>query len=198
MDIRKMRYYVHVPGKVFTKLLELAQEQNGYVRAADARELGIDPKRLHDYWRRGQADHRGYGVYRLHIIPHNEFDEFMEATIWPDGRGVLCLETALDLHELCDVNPNRIDINVPKAYRTHRAIPPRYRLHHRDLEHEDVTQMAGIPIVTPARAIADAIEARLRPTLIEQAIDAALRQALITADTATHLQTIRNHLAHSR
>ncbi|HWK28677.1 MAG TPA: hypothetical protein VNS09_19090 [Solirubrobacter sp.] len=51
-------------------------------------------------------------------------------------------------------------------------MPARYRLHRRDLADEEVTWLQGVPIVTPARAIADGIELGLRPTLIDQAIDA--------------------------
>lgn len=180
-----------MPGRVFTDILDIAREQHGYVRAEDVRELGLNPKRLNDYWRRGQADRLGHGVYRLRLIPPGEWDEFMEAAMWPDGRGVLCHETALDLHELCDVNPNRIDVTVPKTYRTHRAAPDQLRLHGRDLDDLEVTVLNAIPIVTPARAIEDAIEIDLRPTLVDQALDTALRQALITTAAAKRLQALR-------
>lgn len=180
-----------MPGRVFTEILELAREQHGYVRADDLREVGIDPKRLHDYWRRGQADRVGHGVYRLRLIPPGEWDELMLATLWPAGRGVLSHEIALDVHELCDVSPGHIDVTVPKDYRTHRAVPAQYRLHHRDLSREDVTYQAGVPVVTPARAIRDGIDAGLRPALIEQAIDTARREAMITGATADRLDALR-------
>jgi predicted transcriptional regulator of viral defense system len=187
-----------MPGKVFNEVLEIARDQHGFVRTTDLREMGIDPKRLNDYWRRGLADRLGYGIYRLHLIPPGEWDEFMQAAVWPDGRGVLSHETALDLHNLCDVNPNHIDITLPTTYRTHRAVPATYRLHRRDLDADDVTHVEGVPIVTPARAIADGIEAELRPTLIEQAIDAAQRQAMVTTDAAQRLRALRAELAHGR
>jgi predicted transcriptional regulator of viral defense system len=180
-----------MPGKVFNQVLDVARDQHGLVRAADLREIGLDPKRLVDYSRRGLADHLGYGVYRLKLIPPGPWDEFMQAALWPDGRGVLSHETALDLHDLCDVNPNHIDITVPKDYRTHREVPALYRLHRRALADDDVAYVQGISVVAPARAIADGIEVGLRPTLIEQAIDTAEREALITAATATRLREIR-------
>lgn len=187
-----------MPGRVFTEILDIARDQHGFVRTEDVRELGIDPKRLQDYSRRGQADHLGYGVYRMRLVPPGEWDEFMQATVWPAGRGVLSHETALDLHELCDVNPNHVDITVPKGYRTHRAVPVRYRLHRRDLPTEDVSYVRGVPMVTAARAIADGIEARLRPTLIEQAIETAQSQALITTDMAQQLRALRGVAMHAR
>jgi predicted transcriptional regulator of viral defense system len=181
-----------MPGRVFTQVLDVARDQHGLVRAADLREIGLDPKRLVDYSRRGLADHLGYGVYRLKLIPPGPWDEFMQAALWPDGRGVLSHETALDLHDLCDVNPNHVDITVPTDYRTHREIPAAYRVHRRAVADGDVGSVHGIPVVAPARAIADGIEAGLRPTLIEQAIDTAEREAMITGATAARLREIRS------
>jgi predicted transcriptional regulator of viral defense system len=185
-------------GRVFDEIHSLAQDQHGFVRTADLREHGLDPRRLNDYWRRGLADRLGYGVYRIKLVPPSPWDEFMQATLWPDGRGVLSHETALDLHELCDVNPSHIDITVPRQYRTHRRAPGTYRLHDRDLSPEDVQYIEAVPIVTPARAIADGIEARLRPGLLEQAIDNAARQALITADVSRQLRTLNSHRPQGR
>jgi predicted transcriptional regulator of viral defense system len=187
-----------VPGKVFNQVLELARDQHGFVRAADLREIGLDPKRLNDYWRRGLADHVGHGVYRINLVPPGEWDEFMQAAMWPDGRGVLSHETALDLHELCDVNPNHIDVTVPKDYRTHRRVPATYRLHRSDLPNGDVSSVDGVPVVAPERAIADGIEAGLRSSLIEQAIDTAEREAMITGDVALRLRAMRDAVVQSR
>jgi predicted transcriptional regulator of viral defense system len=185
-----------MPGKIFLDILDIAQEQHGFVRSADLRDRGISPKRLADYAARGQAEHLGYGLYRLLLVPPSQWDEFMKATIWPDGRGVLSHETALDLHGLCDVNPNHIDITVPETYRTHRAVPKAYRLHARTLPNDGLTYLEGVPIVRPARAIADGIEAGLRPSLLDQAIETAQSQALITTAAADELRASRDQRAH--
>lgn len=128
-----------MPGRVFTEILALAAEQNGFVRTREVRELGIDPRRLNDYARRGLAERVGRGLYRIELVPPGDFDEFARAAQWPDGRGTLSGETALDLHELCDVSPAHIDITVPRGYRTHRPVPARYRLHPRDIAEDEVT-----------------------------------------------------------
>lgn len=177
-----------MPGKVFTEVMEIAREQHGFVRAADLRKIGVDPKRLADYHRRGLADRHGYGVYRLRIVPPGEWDEYMLAAVWADGRGVLSHETALDLHDLCDVNPNHIDITVPARYRTHREVPTPYRLHGRELPATAVTSVQGVPVVTPWQAITDGIELHLRPSLVEQAIETAEWQAMIRSDAADDLR----------
>lgn len=179
-----------MPGRVFTQVLALAAEQNGLVRTRDVRDMGIDPRRLNDYARRGLAERVSHGLYRIDLVPRDDLDEFARAVAWPDGSGVLSHETALDLHELCDVSPGHIDITVPRGYRTHREVPARYRLHRRELEDADQTWIGTVPIVTPARAITDGIELALRATLVDQAIDTAARQALITTGQEAQLRRL--------
>lgn len=106
----------------------------------------------------------------------------------PAGRGVLSHETASDLHELCDVDPNHIDVTVPMGYRTHREVPAAYRLHARDLQTGEIASVQGVPVVTPERAITDGIASGLRPTLIEQAIETGEQQALIHSGAAEGLR----------
>jgi predicted transcriptional regulator of viral defense system len=175
-----------MPGRIYTELLDLAQDQHGYLRAEDVREAGFDPKRLVDYERRGVAERVAYGVYRMKAIPPGEVEEYMRAALWPMGAGVLSHETALDLYELCDVNPAGIDVTVPRSYRTHRPVPVLYRLHRRDLASEQIGRLRGLPIVTPMRAILDGIDAHVRGELIEQAIQTAEQQSLIASDGVVH------------
>lgn len=183
-----------MPGRVYNELLELAQDQHGYLRAEDVREAGFDPKRLVDYERRGAAERVAYGVYRMNAIPPDELEEYMRAALWPMGAGVLSHETALDLYELCDINPAHIDVTVPHRYRTHRSVPELYRLHPRDLASDQARQLRGLPIVTPLRAILDAIENRVRGELIEQAIQTAEQQSLITPDGTAYARDV--YVAH--
>jgi predicted transcriptional regulator of viral defense system len=73
----------------------------------------------------------------------------MEATLWPRGGGVICHDTALDVHGLCDINPAKIHITVRKDMRITRRIPALYRLHYRDLEEHETTWHEGHPPSSP-------------------------------------------------
>lgn len=64
---------------------------------------------------------------------------------------------------------------MPTSYRTHRRIPPLYALHHEDVAEADRDSFEGIPIVSAAKAIRQAHQQHLRPSLLEQAIDDGLR-----------------------
>jgi len=171
-----------MPGRVYTDLLEAANGQYGYVTADDARAGGVDPGQLRIMAHRGILDRMARGIYRFPIVPVTALDQYMEAVLWPRTTAVLSHETALDLHELCDVNPARIHVTVPASYRLRRDVPRMYQLHERDLDEGDITQHEGIPIVTVYRAILDGIEANIGSHLIDQAFRTARRRGLLTPD----------------
>jgi predicted transcriptional regulator of viral defense system len=112
--------------------------------------------------------------------------------MWADRRGVLSHDTALDLHELCDVNPVQIHITIPTAYRLQKPVPKLYDLHQRDLDEDEKTRYEGIAVVTPQRAILDGIESGLRTDLLRQAIDSARHRGLLRG---AYLARMRRRLA---
>lgn len=172
----------YMPGHVYNTLAEIALDQHGYVTARDAERHGIDPHRLVEMARRGTAERVAHGVYRMPVVAPTGLEQLMEATLWPRGEGVLSHETALDLHQLCDVNPAKIHLTVPRAHRVTREVPALYALHRRDLADREKSHHEGIPVVTPARAILDGIETDLRPDLLDQALANARRRGLIRGD----------------
>jgi predicted transcriptional regulator of viral defense system len=169
-----------MPGKAYNALMDVAVNQYGYVTAADAAAVGVVADRLRKMAERGTLERIAYGLYRVPAVALTSLDEYMEATLWPRGGGVICHDTALDVHELCDINPAKIHITVRKDLRITRRIPALYRLHYRDLEEHETTWHEGIPIVTPARAIRDGIETHVGTHLMEQAIATARERGAIT------------------
>lgn len=166
-----------MPGKNFDTLASIAADQQGLVATADAREAGIDPHRLVDMERRGTIERVGRGLYRFPLLDTRpELGQLTQATLWPDRRGVLSHDTALDLHELCDVNPAQIHITIPTSYRLQKEVPGLYAIHRQDLGEGERTLYEGIPVVTPQRAILDGIESGMRGDLLRQAIDTAKRR----------------------
>lgn len=176
-----------MPGRLFDILLERAQNQYGYLTPADARELSIDPAQLRLMAARRTLERRGRGLYRMPAVPPTSLDAYMEAVLWSGHQGVLSHETALDLYELCDVNPAAIHLTVPKTFRTRKEPPTMYRLHRHDLAAADVGWYEGIPIVTTEQAIVGGIEQALGWHLIDQAIQNARARGLIDSGAALRL-----------
>jgi predicted transcriptional regulator of viral defense system len=181
-----------MPGMVYSSLRDLAVDQHGLVTTTNARDLSVDPHRLQVMEDRGLLERVSRGVYRFPDIPAGALDQYMEAALWPHPtRAVLSHETALDLHDLCDINPSRTHVTVPADYRTTRKAPPVLELHRQDLPAEEVGWHDGIPIVHPRRAIRDSIENDTGWHLIEQAITTARRRGRITATEARRLKNLR-------
>jgi predicted transcriptional regulator of viral defense system len=181
-----------MPGRTFTTLLDHAQRQYGYLTPDDARELDVDPTQLRLMAARQTLEHLGHGLYRMPMVPATKLDAYMEAVLWTGRRSVLSHETALDLYELCDVNPSAIHLTVPSGFRTRKVVPEIYRLHRFDLDPAEVGWHEGIPIVTPERAILGGIEQALGWQLIDQAIETARARGLITKATAKRLASMRH------
>ena len=178
-----------MPGRNYNTLATIAVEQQGLVTPADAREAGLDPHRLVDMERRGTIKRVARGVYRFPLLESNpELGQLAEATLWANRRGTLSHDTALDLHELCDINPAHIHITIPTMYRLQKPVPKLYRIHRSDLEKGERTFYEGIPIVTPDRAIAEGIETGVRADLLRQAIDTARRRGMVRGPQLSRLR----------
>lgn len=178
-----------MPIAVRDLLLDRAFDQYGFVTSDDARSLGIDQKRLVDMERRGTLERVARGLYRFKIVPHTGREHLMEAALWPRRtRGVLSHDTALELHDLCDINPTKVHITVPRRYRINREIPAAYAVHHRDLADANRTLVEGLPVVTPAQSVEDALETHVDPKLIDQAIDTARRRGLVRGEALARLE----------
>lgn len=182
-------YVIDMPGAVWNKALELANEQYGFVTAADLRLLGEDPVRLRQWKHRGVIDRVARGVYRFPQVPVTPLDPYMLATLWPEGRGVLSHDTALALHDLCDINPSSIHITLPPSqrYRPRREGGGTYVVHHDDLDEAHIGWHEGIRIVVPAVAIRQGIDSGVYTHLLRQAIAQAGALGRVPPDTLGEL-----------
>jgi hypothetical protein len=165
----------------------------------DARSLGVDPTQLRLMAARQTLEHLGRGLYRMPMVPVTSLDAYMEAVLWTGRRGVLSHVTALDLYELCNVNPSAIHLTVPGGFRTRKAVPEIYRLHRIDLDPAEAGWHEGIPIVTAERAILGGIQQALGWQLIDQAIATARGRGLITRSASDRVSAMRRQpqAAHS-
>lgn len=177
-----------MPGRWYSELFEVGADQRGFITTDDVRDLGGTTQVLLDMHRHGHLDRVAHGLYRFRSFPAGPLDELMQATLWPRKRGVISHDSGLDLWDLCDVNPAKIHVTVPKAARIRRAAPPVYEVHVRDLDPADITLYEGIPVVTPAKAILDGIGRHLDQRLINQAIETARRRGLITREQIATLE----------
>jgi predicted transcriptional regulator of viral defense system len=169
-----------MPGKWYTELYEIAADQYGFITTADLVTVGARDQVLVDMERHGHLGRVARGLYRFRTFPITSHDELMGATLWPNRLGVISHESALDLWDLCDVNPVRIHVSIPKLARIRRRVPDSYVVHPRNLDASDVGTVDGIPAVTPRRAILDGIERHLDTRLLRQALDSVRSRGLVS------------------
>jgi predicted transcriptional regulator of viral defense system len=164
------------------RLWEIAMDQHGYVTTGDARDAGVTPHALKLLAHRDVVRREGYGVYRFNRFPASAADDYQQAVLWTGEPGaVLSHETALDVLDLCDVNPTRVHVTVPRTTRIRRQGGEQVSLHREDLGADSVGWWEGIRCVTESTAIAEVITARSTPVhLIRQAIDTARSRGRIS------------------
>lgn len=93
------------------QVLQLLEENNGYLTAKKAREHGVSNTLLRRMAERGQIDRAAHGLYvGTDIMP----DAFILAQ-YRCPKGVFSHETALYLHDLCDRTPIRLTMTIPSG-----------------------------------------------------------------------------------
>ncbi len=163
----------------YRELLPRAVVQHGLLTPADAVAIGGSAHALVQLAQRGQLERVGRGIYRVPELAGDPLEQYQQALLYLPAA-VLSHDTALDLHDLCDINPVAVHVTVPRGLRVRTALPAWLTLHRRDLEEGETTWHEGLAIVTPARAILDGIEANVGPRFVEEAREAAARRGLLS------------------
>ena len=92
-------------------------------------------------------------------------------------ESVISHDSALALYELSDALPAAIHVTVPPtASRRH----PGLRLHTNRVSAHEITHYDALPVTTIARTIADVALAGLADELVEQAVQEAIRNGMVT------------------
>ena len=163
----------------YRQLVASAADQHGLVTSAGAAAAGVQRVLLVQMARRGVLDKVARGIYRVPELAGDPLAQYQEALLMLPGA-VLSHETALDLHDLCDVNPRQIHVTVRAGTRIRKTLPEWLAVHRGPLEPEDVTGHDGLAIVTPARSIVDGITSALGDRFVDQAIGTARERNLLT------------------
>jgi predicted transcriptional regulator of viral defense system len=189
----------------FAALLTIAQDQQGYFTTKQAIEAGYADNTHPYHVRAGNWQRVRRGIYRTTHLPLPEDGEMMVWLLWSRGRdemprAALSHETALSLFELGDFNPAKIHMTVPLTFRRNSRVPKSVVLHRANIVPGEVTQLRGLTVCRPLRALCDvaasnpggvdelkpvAKEARRRGLITEREISAmkgiAANKTLVTA-----------------
>ena len=119
-------------------------------------------------------------------------------------------QTALSLFELGDFNPAKVHMTVPPTFRRNSRPPKAVLLHRAELAPAELTQLRGLTLCRPLRALCDvasadpnaiedlrqaAAEARRRGLITERETSAMKRLVLLFAHSCTCLYLMRHSVA---
>ena len=82
--------------------MDVAGENGGYVTPS---LVDVPAVELRKMVARGTLHSVCRCVYRVPSLPFDRNDEFILARFWAAGRGTISHDSALLIHELCDINP---------------------------------------------------------------------------------------------
>jgi len=187
----KYKYLVYnrvVRKRIISPLRRLAAGQHGYFTTNEARLLGATDQALHSLLKSGTIRRVSHGLYIVSDILTSRLGSYYAASQWPNAKGVLSHETALELLELSDSNPIGIHITVPRNYRTRRVLPKPYVLHRNNLEPSDIILVESVRVTSARRTILDCIDAHIGADLLLQAIEQGFRRGHLNRQQFKDLQ----------
>ena len=159
------------------RLYDTAEHQAGYFTTAQAREIGFTPSQLTYHARSGRFIRVKWGIYRLALYPSTPHEDLFVAWLRAGPKAVISHDSALALYELSDVLPNRIHVTVPRSASRRR---PELALHTNRLDPSDVTSVAGLPITTVPRTVADVAAGGLAADQVTRAVKQAIERGLVS------------------
>jgi predicted transcriptional regulator of viral defense system len=98
----------------FEKARAIFHRHGGMMRTAQAIRLGVHPRTLYEMRDAGLLDQLGRGVYRLAELP-SLGDPDLATVALKIPRGVICLISALDFHEITTQIPHEIYLAVSRG-----------------------------------------------------------------------------------
>ncbi len=147
------------------RALQSIQAQGQFIRTAQALKAGIHPRTLYQLRDNGCLEQISRGVYRLaEQETVSDPDLFTVAARIP--QGVICLVSALAIHQITTQIPRAVEIALPRGAESPRLDYPPISLHRFSAASfnagTDICEVDGIPIrvYSPEKTIADCCKFR--------------------------------------
>lgn len=139
-------------------LVAVSEGRDGYFTTEQARDAGLTLGALASLQQAGHLEREQYGVYHLARWPSSKRPGLWRTFLWAtriDPRAAFSHRTALELHDVSDLNPAKIDVTFPLEARVRSTKPPAVVTHRRDLAEGDVEDREGFRLTTLYRTLLD-------------------------------------------
>lgn len=187
------------------KLLQIAENQQGYFTSRQAVECGFARSNFHRKLNSGKwVKESIWGIYRLANFPSAARPELTLWMLWScdkKGRpqGIWSHETALEIHGLSDVAPAKLHMTVPRGFRKSTKTPSNLLLHFsHEISQKELEIRQGYRVTTPLRTLADIIQKetiqreQIELAILDLAFQKSLIKGLSTIQEIEKLQTLTN------
>jgi len=170
------------PQETAQTLYQIAAAQGGYFTAAQARQVGYAYSQQHFHLVRGNWLRIGRGLFRLRDYPPSEREDLIWWSLWSlnrrgDPQAVVSHQTALTVHDLSDVMPDKVHLTVPKTLR--KKVLPGCVLHRATLVPNEIESRVGYLVTTPVRTLLDVANSPLSQEHLSRAVRQALERGLV-------------------
>jgi predicted transcriptional regulator of viral defense system len=170
------------------RLREVASAQSGYFSLTQAKAAGFSSPLIHHHCKTGKFERVRRGIYRFADYPSGDRDDLVILWLWSEQLGVFSHSTALSLHDLSDLMPERVHMTLPVSQRgRQRELPPGLLIHLADLPEQDRTWYASVPVTSPRRTLLDCVAYGLSPDLLRQALAQAVSQGMLDVASITEI-----------
>ena len=187
-------------------LIAVSEGQDGYFTTEQARDAGLPLHALTGLEQAGHLEREQYGVYRLTRWPASKRPGLWRVFLWAtrtNRRAAFSHRTALQLYEVSDINPAKIDITFPLGVRVRASKPPAVVTHLRDLPDSDVEQREGFRVTTLYRTLLDLATDKLAHAAVDDILHHT-DSVNLSADQIDQIKAIyglsaktREYLAHA-
>ena len=174
-------------------LFAITEGQQGYFTSKQAADAGYQLGSQAHHVKSGNWVRVERGIYRLTRFPQSSEEQLVIYALWSRNRagepeGVYSHQTALSIHELADLNPAKLHMTVPAAFRRTAKTPDVLVLHRSNLDKKDVESRQGFAVTRPLGSIADlAVAESTSRDIVEQALIEGRRRGVITAREISEL-----------
>ncbi len=185
-----------------SKLLQIAERQQGYFTSRQAEECGFLRANFQRKLRAGKwCKENIRGVYRLSYYPVTSRPELALWTLWSmdkqgNPQGIWSHETALEIHGISDVASPKLHMSVLKNFRKNTKIPKNLCLHFvNEIPQAEIENRQGYRVTTPLRTLADIIQKgttqneQIEQAILDLTIQKSLIKGLATIQEMEHLLT---------
>ncbi|MCA9692999.1 MAG: hypothetical protein KC636_25610 [Myxococcales bacterium] len=170
------------------RLFEIASAQDGYFALSQAHEAGYSTQSVYYHAKVGNFQRVRNRIYRLTNYPPSERADLMILWLWSERRGVFSHSTALSLHELSDLLPERVHLTLPLTEQgRQRKTPPGLVLHYAEVPERERAWFGAVPVTSPRRTLLDCAADSLSPELLDQALEQAVARGLLDIETITEV-----------